>query len=245
MKLFAAALLTVALLLSAAEAPARSGASDHTHNPDSMPTLVYVYDGLCGWCYGFSPVLTRYYEQHKDRMRFEVVSGGMITGERVGPIGEVAPYIKWAYKDVEKATGVVFGVAFLQGVLEKGTAVFTSMPPSVALTVFKTDRPDDVVPFAAALQKAIYFDGIEPLDYAAYGRLAAGFGLDAAAFVEQMQDQVYLNATFQEFSLAQQLGVTGFPTVFVRLADGRYQVVSRGYCDYDTLESRVEAVLAR
>jgi len=117
--------------------------------------VIYVYDALCGWCYGFSPVISKLHERHQEELEFEVLSGGMVTGERIGPIGEVAGYISQAYKDVERAAGVTFGEGFLKGILAEGSAIFTSIPPAVALTVFKQHQPKKAVPFAARLQKAI------------------------------------------------------------------------------------------
>jgi len=86
----------------------------------------------------------------------------MVTGNLVGSIGEVALYIAWAYKDVERSTDVKFGEAFLGHTLKSGKAIFSSVPPSIALTVFKSYKPAESVAFAARLQKAIYFEGIEP-----------------------------------------------------------------------------------
>lgn len=42
------------------------------------PILVYCYDAYCGWCYGFSRVIKKIYEEYKDQLDFEVLSGGMI-----------------------------------------------------------------------------------------------------------------------------------------------------------------------
>ena len=30
------------------------------------PTILYVYDIMCGWCYGFSPVINRLYEEYNE-----------------------------------------------------------------------------------------------------------------------------------------------------------------------------------
>ncbi len=212
-----------------------------TNESDTMK-LIYVYDALCGWCYGFSPVITEFHEQHKDEMEFEVLSGGMITGGRIGPIGEVAGYISQAYKDVERATGVQFGEGFLKGILEEGSAIFTSIPPSVALTVFKQHQPEHAISFAARLQKAIYYDGIEPTDYSAYGKLAAEFGLDADAFVAQMKEDESLKMIRAEFQRAGAMGVTGFPTIFLE-QNGQYTVLARGYVPKERLQAALDRVL--
>ncbi len=199
--------------------------------------IIYVYDALCGWCYGFSPVMEQFYQDHRSDVSFEVISGGMITGPRIGPIGEVASYIRWAYKEVEQATGITFGKGFLDGVLEEGTTIFTSVPLGVAMSVFKSHRPKEAVSFAGALQKAVYYDGLAPQDTAAYAPLAEAFGLDGKAFVEQMQQPEFKALAEADFQRSQQLGVSGFPTVFAEI-EGNYHRLASGYTRSADLESR-------
>ncbi len=198
--------------------------------------FLYVYDALCGWCYGFSPVMTAFHDKYKDSLNFEVVSGGMITGSRIGPIGEVASYIRWAYKDVENATGVQFGNVFLNETLKKGTAIFTSIPPSIALSVVKEVDEEHSVQFAAELQKAIYYDGIEPENLDAYGAIASKFGIDAEGFGLKMKEPKYTNLAQIDFEKSNALGVTGFPTVFMEINGKRYKIGS-GYMPFEQLEA--------
>ncbi|HVE60446.1 MAG TPA: hypothetical protein VNA26_01410, partial [Chitinophagaceae bacterium] len=40
--------------------------------------VYYCYDALCGWCYGFSPVMKKIEQEYKDQVSFDVLSGGMI-----------------------------------------------------------------------------------------------------------------------------------------------------------------------
>lgn len=212
-------------------------------SPDKSASMkvIYVYDALCGWCYGFSPVIQQLYEAHGDEYEFEVISGGMITGERIGPIGEVAPYIKQAYKEVEQRTGIVFGDAFLENVLEEGSTVFSSIPPSIALAVFKKQRPGEAVRFASRLQKAIYYEGMPPEDWTAYGELATEFGLDGTAFVEAMRSEKGIALAEADFQRAQAFGVAGFPTVIVQNGED-YYLIARGYVDYKTLNNSLRSL---
>lgn len=198
--------------------------------------VVYVYDALCGWCYGFSPVMEQFYETYSEDLDVEVVSGGMITGQRIGPIGDVAPYIKKAYMDVENATGVKFGDGFLKNILDKGETVFTSIPPAIALSVYKNIAPEHSVKFAAALQKGIYFDGIEPMDFGAYGTIASHFGLEADSFVAKLRDPFYLRKAEEDFRRSNHLGVTGFPTVFIE-NNAEFHRIATGYTPFDALKS--------
>lgn len=203
--------------------------------------VIYVYDALCGWCYGFSSVINEFEEKYKDQVSFEVISGGMITGNRIGPIGEVAPYISWAYKDVEKATGIKFGEKFLNETLKDGKAIFTSIPLGVAMSVFKKLQPRKSIAFASALQKAIYFDGMEPENLNACGAIAQKFDIDPDSFVVAMRDTANLELAKIDFQKSKELGVTGFPTVFVEI-DNTYHKLSSGYLSLKSLESNFLAL---
>lgn len=203
--------------------------------------VIYVYDALCGWCYGFSPVMLEFQEKYKNELTIEVISGGMVTGDRIGPIGEVASYISWAYKDVEKATGVKFGSAFLENTLKKGEAIFTSIPASIALSIFKTADSTQSLQFASALQKAIYFDGMEPENTTAYGQIAEKFGLNAGDFTAKMKDSTFKLLAEADFNQSSTLKVSGFPTVFVEWK-GHFYKVGSGYMPFQELEKNYLAL---
>ena len=201
-----------------------------------MQKLLYCYDALCGWCYGFSAVINEFAANHPD-LPVEVVSGGMITGARIGPIGEVAGYIGEAYKTVEKSTGVTFGDGFLQGILAEGSAVFTSVPAGVAMAIFREARPDRQLAYATALKRAIYYDGILPTDAGAYADRAATLGADRDDFLAKMDDPAYLQLAEADFTRCSRFGVTGFPTLVVDDGTGKLYALARGYLPLDRLEA--------
>lgn len=199
--------------------------------------LYYVYDGLCGWCYGFSGIMSEFAEKHQEELDFEVIAGGMVTGERIGEIGIAAGYIGEAYKQVEDHTGVKFGEAFLEGTLKEGTALFTSVPSAIALAVFKVQQPDKQIQFAARLLKSTYYDGNAPIDYVAYGKLAAEFGLDADDFVAKMETEEYEQLAEEQFKLANDWGVTGFPTLVLEYQNNLI-IMAGGYMPAPQLEQQ-------
>lgn len=205
-------------------------------------TIIYVYDALCGWCYGFSPVIQQVHEKYKEEMDFTVLSGGMVTGERIGPIGQVAGYIKEAYKTVENTTGVKFGEGFLNGILKEGKAIFTSIPASRALTVFKSYQPENAVAFASDLQKAIYFDGIIPENLDVYGKYAADFGIEPKHFVLQMQQNKFIDETNEEFQQVAKWGIQGFPSVIMATPQKLY-LIAQGYQPFEQLDETIQQIL--
>lgn len=206
------------------------------------PKIYYVYDILCGWCYGFSPVIKKLFHKYSNRVKFEVLSGGMILHERVGPVSLVAPYIKDAYKNVESTTGVKFGLPYLEDLLGEGNMIMDSWMGSVALTAFKSFDSANSVLFAADLQNAIYFNGISPLDIDHFADLAESYGIEKDDFLGKTNDPIIQYSTKQDFQMAQDLKVTGYPAVIVFYQD-QYFLIARGYTDFDTLESRLLSVL--
>lgn len=200
--------------------------------PKQKTQLIYVYDALCGWCYGFSPVMQRLAREHGDKFEVEVVSGGLRLGKDAGLIMDVAPFIKEAYKDVEQAAGVRFGTAFLKGSLAKNTLMINSLPPAVAMAIVREQAPAKALAFSAQLHKAIYQDGIsntKPDDYLPYVKAV---GVSTQDFVQKMKDPKYIKLAEADFKRAKQLGATGFPKL-MRLRNGKYDVIAEGYVGYD------------
>jgi len=210
--------------------------------PATKPTLYYVFDALCGWCYGFSPVMQRVHAGYKDQLEFEVISGGMVTGNRIGPIGQVAPYIKNAYKDVERTTGTQFGKAFIAGTLVNGTAQFSSIEPAWAIATVRNHNPANALAFAHDVQHAIYFDGVGPTDLEAIALYAEKYGLNKVAFLQQVHSPQIKEQAIKEFRTSDSLKVTGFPTLFI-LKNGKLTKLAEGYLPLEELEKRITQVL--
>lgn len=209
----------------------------------TKPKIIYVYDALCGWCYGFSPVIRQLYQSYGDQANFDVLSGGMMTGPRVKPISESMGYIEQAYKVVEDHTGVRFGDAYLTNLLRPGTYVSDSEKPGMAMTLFKALLPGRAVEFAGTLQTALYHDGIDLNVDAVYGPLVEPYDIDPDEFVAHVSDSVIKEQTWAEFNLVSQYGINGFPSVIVDNGNQLF-LVARGYLPYDALESNVKQALA-
>jgi putative protein-disulfide isomerase len=209
-------------------------------------TLYYCYDAYCGWCYGFSNVITRIRDEYRDRMGFEVLSGGMIFEEKPRHIGVIAPYIQKAYKNVEELSGVKFGEDFLWHIFNPGESDWypESTMPAIALCIFKEYHPDKAVQMASDLQHALNYEGRDLTDKEAYRHLVQKYGIPEEEFYAKLQSEEYREKAYYEFALVKQLQVSGFPTVLLQVSDSKFYLLGQGYTDYDTLKARIEKVLA-
>ena len=200
----------------------------------AQPRLIYVYDALCGWCYGFSPVIRRFHDTYHDQFTFDVMSGGMMTGPRSQPISESMGYVRSALQIVEEQTGVEFGQAYVENILDPGTYISDSSKPGQAMTLFRVLQTGRDIEFAATLQNALYRDGIDLNVDAHYGPLVEPYGVDPDEFVAHLNDAAIIDQTTQEFSLVAQMGINGFPSVIIEKGEELF-LVARGYLPYDDL----------
>jgi putative protein-disulfide isomerase len=208
-------------------------------------TIFYCYDAYCGWCYGFSPVIKKIAEEYKDKLAFEVLSGGMIISDNPKPIAVTATYIREAYKVVEAHTGIQFGSDYLWHINHPDLSDWfpNSEKPAIALCIFKDYYPARQVAFSADLQYALHYEGRDLCDDEAYRHLLGKYAIQPEAFYSKLHSEEYKEKAYYEFALVKQLQVTGFPAVLLQENESKFYLLSRGYTGYETLKERIENVL--
>lgn len=209
------------------------------------PTLYYCYDAYCGWCFGFSPVIKRIFEEYRQQLAFDVLSGGMIITDTPLPVSVTAGYIQKAYKTVEERTGITFGKDWLWHIFnpEESDWFPSSEKPAIALCVFKDYHHDLAIPFAADLQYALHVEGRDLCDDEAYRHLLEKYAIPENEFYSKLHSPEYKEKAYAEFALVKQLQVTGFPAVMLQISDSKFYLLARGYTDYPDLKNSIDQVL--
>ncbi len=209
------------------------------------PVLIYCYDAYCGWCYGFSPVITKVAKEYKHQVDIDVLSGGMILPEKPTHIGIAAGYISNTYKNVEELTGIKFGSDYLWHINNPDDSDWypNSEKPAIAMCIFKEFYPERSVEFATDLQYGLHYEGRDLTDDESYLHLLEKYSIQPEIFYEKLASGEYKEMAYYEFSLMKQLQVTGYPCVFIQTGDLKFVMVARGFTDYETLKERMDKVL--
>ena len=192
----------------------------------SSTTLHYIYDPLCGWCYGAAPLA----EAARRVMPVIGHGGGMMTGanrKQVSPA--LRNYVMPHDHRIAELSGQPFGDDYFNGLLLDETAVFDSAPP-IAAILAADDIAGRGLDLLSRLQKAHYIEGQRIADTDVLRALAVESGLDGEAFAqahariskEELQPHIAASRRF----LAQ-VGGHGFPT-FVLEQEGRFEVLDTG-----------------
>lgn len=208
--------------------------------------IVYYTDVLCGWCYGFSPVIKKIYQNYQGLIDFEVISGGLFIGDRTGFINDVAPHIKaGAYKQVEAMTGVKFGPQFINHSLLTGTMTLDSLPHAIAIIIVKEKFPDKAIEFSSLLHKAVYYDGLDSRDMVGLARYARKVGCDEDEFLQKLADPAYAQQALLEFEAFRAQGLHVFPSLVLKTTNPNEDdiVLSKGSISYQQLADLIDAHL--
>lgn len=183
-------------------------------------TLHYIYDPLCGWCYGAAPLV----QAARAMLPVRAHGGGMMAGDnrqRVTPA--LRDYVMPHDRRIAQLTGQPFGEAYFEGLLRDTSAVFDSAPPIAAMLA--ADQLDGRgLDMIARLQTAHYVEGRRVPDAAVLVEMAGTLGLEADAFaqaLEKLQGERLRSHIAATRQLMARVGARGFPS-FVLERDGQF-----------------------
>lgn len=204
--------------------------------------IVYAFDPLCGWCFGFRNAIRALRSAVGDRAEWTIASSGLIPPEDAQPIGKLRDSMLRGMTQVERRTQVRFGDAFKDGLLAKGTWVANSEPGCRAVFCASQLDAERAFDFAEALSSTFYDEG-EPQDSEATLRLCAeDAAMDADALLEMWRSDMAKHATRAAFAMWKQRGITTYPGIFIERG-GELERIFEGYVDPDAAISRTLAAL--
>jgi putative protein-disulfide isomerase len=185
----------------------------------SNPTLHYIFDPLCGWCYAAAPLVEA--ARALPGLDIALHGGGMMTGGNRQPVTDaLRRYVMPHDERIAGLTGQPFGEDYFNGLLRDSGAVFDSEPPTMAILAAQAlgGRGLDLL---QRIQRAHYVQGLRVADPAVLAALAADIGLDPAAFgaafaaAQGAETASHIAASRQ---LLARLGGSGFPTLALERA---------------------------
>jgi putative protein-disulfide isomerase len=205
------------------------------------PTLFYAYDPLCGWCFGFHPVMEKLTSRFKDDLSVEVVPGGLAIGENVQTVAEGFGYIPKASKQVEEVTGVTFGENFYL-LAEEGSYLYNSEPSCIAQNVVNELSPEHALKFAGMMQNALFKDGQSLNRWDTFEELMRDLSIDTGVAKELFESNRIKRQTRNTFEWCKEQGASVFPTLLLSIGE-ETGVISRGYRPFDTIESHLHHLI--
>ena len=205
-----------------------------------MTILHYIYDPLCGWCYGAAPLVAA------ARMQLPVVAhgGGMMAyHHRKTVTPSLRNYVIPHDHKIAQLTGQPFGDAYFVGLLRDEHAVFDSEPPITAILAAEKLAKKGL-DLLALIQTAHYVEGQRIAEFGVLSKFATKIGIDRDAFESEYHNQFGENTQahiLESRELLHRVGGQGFPT-FVLERDGHFEVINPALY-FDNLEAWEELLI--
>jgi putative protein-disulfide isomerase len=189
-------------------------------------TLHYIYDPLCGWCYGAEPLVTA--AADVEGLDIELHAGGLWPQPTSLP-NETRRYIQQADARIAAMSGQPFGEAYLSGLLLDPTMILDSSPPIAAILAAQSIDADKALPMLRAIQRAHYVEGRRVVEHDVLCDIAVECGLDRAAFDAALRAAPADNHIEDTRRLMANVGSGGFPTFVLRREDRLFGVPHQRY----------------
>jgi putative protein-disulfide isomerase len=185
-------------------------------------TVTYLFDPLCGWCYGASPTIQQLGQQAN--IQLELLPTGLFSGAGRTMDSAFADYAWSNDLRIAKLTGQRFTEDYRQNVLGRHGSRFDSSATTQALTAVSLTEPTRELETLKVLQEARYVQGLDVCDAAVVGKLLRDSGLAAAADRLVTGDAELHQANAARVQRAQRLmhalRAQGVPALVVKGQDG-------------------------
>lgn len=207
--------------------------------------LVEYTDPYCTWCWGSEPILRRIKEVYGDQVKVAFKMGGLVEDIRIfyDPLNQIGGD-RWAEKVAEH---------WLDASRRHGMPVDEKVFPEIAGS-FKSTYPANIAYKAAQFQSDELADRFlrRMREAAAAERrhiherdvqleLAGEVGLDTKKFLSDIESGRAEKAFYDDLVDARSLGVTGFPTFYLRNKDGDF-IILRGYKSFEDFRTVIRNV---
>ncbi len=202
--------------------------------------LVYFADPMCSWCYGFSPVMAALADRFEDRLPLDVVMGGLRAGNTEPMRDKDKDFIRGSWAKVGAATRQPFDMDFFN----REGFIYDTEPACRAVVTARRLLPRMSLPFLARVQQAFYAENRDMTAAGEIADVAEEAGFDRVQFADAFASAEVRNATFQDFLLAQSLGIRGFPTLIAGSDQRGYALLTNGYRPFEDLADPLEGWLA-
>jgi putative protein-disulfide isomerase len=210
----------------------------------SNSDVTYLFDPLCGWCYGATPMLDRL---SASGVRVELLPTGLFSGSGARPMDEGFAAHAWANDQrIERLTGQKFTQAYRNNVLNIRGTLLDSHAATLGISAAGLEDPSRRLTALKAIQRARYVDGRDIVTVEGVAGVLADSGMADAAAMLKKPTEILLTAHSELVSrgraLFQRLHANGVPSLAIIRNDAPKLIGSNAlFGSFDNLLAHIAA----
>lgn len=183
--------------------------------------LHYIFDPLCGWCYGAAPLVQA--AQNIPNLVLVLHGGGMMSGANRRQIdSQWRGYVMPHDQRIAQLTGQTFGDDYFNNLLNDTSAIMDSTPPIAA--ILAADKlTGQGAEMLNRIQHAHYVEGQRIADTPVLTALATEIGLDRDSFINAYNIALAISSQHiaESRTLLAKVHGHGFPTFALEDEQGK------------------------
>ena len=182
----------------------------------NQTVLHYIYDPLCGWCYGAAPLLE--VARQLPGIAIELHAGGLWMGANRPAMGKaLRDYVRPHDERIQALTAQPFGNRYFQELLLTPDRQLDSESPIRAILAVVASGGDGLQ-MLTRIQQSHYRDGNWIGDLHPLAALAAEQGIESQSFEQGYQSVALTSHLAESQRWLQRLGAQGYPTLALEQA---------------------------
>lgn len=208
-------------------------------------SLVYVGDPMCSWCYGFGVPLHQLLEKLPG-VPLAIVLGGLRAYNKEVMPDMLKSTLHHHWEEVTKRSGKPFG----KGQFVREGYIYDTEPACRAVVTIRTFAAEHTLEMYHTIQHAFYAMGRDITQVLVLAdvwqelvdsKTIGDVDFTREAFVAAFESDSIKTQTRNDFAMAQQWGIRGFPAL-IAVVNGEAQMVANGYMESDEMLQRVQQV---
>lgn len=182
----------------------------------NQTVLHYIYDPLCGWCYGAAPLLEA--ARQLPGIAIELHAGGLWMGANRPAMGKaLRDYVRPHDERIQALTGQPFGDRYFHELLLTPDRQLDSEPPIRAILAVVASGGDGLQ-MLTRIQQSHYRDGNWIGDLHPLAELAAEQDIERQDFDQRYQAVALADHLATSQPWLQRLGARGYPTLGIEIS---------------------------
>ncbi len=192
-----------------------------------MAKLIYVYDPMCSWCWGYRETWLKLQAALGDKLAIEYKVGGLAPDSDEPMPKDMQQFLQQTWQRIEQQLGTPFNHEFWHTAQPRRS----TYPACRAVLVARQHNKECEMLYA--IQKAYYLDAQNPSDISTLTSLAEQIGLEKNVFIKEIESEKINSLLMAEINQARSLPIQGFPSLVLE-NKGKYAAIPVNYLDWQS-----------
>ena len=206
------------------------------------PTLYYIHDPMCSWCWGYRPVWNELQQHLPESINIEYVAGGLAPDSDQPMPMEMQETIQGHWHNIKAKLGTEFNFDFWRtNVPRRSTYMACRAVIAAKAQGFETEM-------LKAIQHGYYLRALNPSDIDILNQLVKELciltpEIEAARFTSDLLSIDTQSEFERQMGLARALTTQGFPSL-VLVVEGRRHSIAIDYMGYQNTLTEIKRLMA-